>query len=187
MGKMVKWSWSWSWNSALIGAASVFAATTIISAKPKEPTFHLISIKLTSFKLNLPVLDADLIFTVHVTNPNTTPVHYSPTTMSIYYEDSLLGAADVQGGFQPARFCQLLRLQARLHGLELAHYAARFAADLAKREMVLDAAVDIVGTAKVLLWDHKFKVHVDNRVTVDPMSLDIFDQESRSKLDIFIA
>ncbi|KAI9074411.1 hypothetical protein K1719_043605 [Acacia pycnantha] len=183
MGKKVKWSWS----SAIIGAASAVAATAIVSAKPKDPTFHLISINFTSLKLNLPVLDAGLALTVHVTNPNIAPIHYSSTSMSIYYQGSLLGSAEVQAGSQPPRSCQLLHLPARLNGLELAHHASRFVADVAKREMVLDAAVDISGTAKVLWWEHKFKVHVDSHVTVDPLFLDVIDQENSSELDVFPA
>ncbi|KAK4286336.1 hypothetical protein QN277_002904 [Acacia crassicarpa] len=181
MGKKVKWSWS----SAIIGAASAVAATAIVSAKPKDPTFHLISINFTSLKLNLPVLDAGLVLTVHVTNPNIAPIHYSSTSMSIYYQGSLLGSAEVQAGSQPPRSCQLLHLPARLNGLELAHHAARFVADVAKREMVLDAAVDISGMAKVLWWEHKFKVHVDSHVTVDPLFLDVIDQENSSELEVF--
>lgn len=169
----------------MIGAASAVAATAIVSAKPKDPTFHLISISFTSLKLSLPLLDAELILTVHVTNPNIAPIHYSSTSMSIYYQGSLLGSADVQAGSQPPRSCQLLHLPARLNGLELAHHAARFVADVAKREMVLDAAVDISGTAKVLWWDHKFRVHVDSHITVDPLFLDVIDQENRSELEMF--
>lgn len=45
--------------------------------------------------------------------------------------------------------------------------------DVAKREMVLDAAVDIAGTARVLWWDHKFKVRVNSHITVDPVFLDV--------------
>ncbi|KAL5579768.1 hypothetical protein UlMin_015697 [Ulmus minor] len=181
MGKKVKWSWS----SALIGAASAVAATAIVAAKPKDPTFHLISINLTSLKLKLPVVDTELILTVHVTNPNIVPIQYSSTTMSIFYQGSLLGSADVQAGSQPPRSCQLLRLPAKLNGLQLAHHAARFVADVTRREMVLHAAVDIGGTARVLCWDHKFKVHVDSHVTVDPLFLDVIDQENKSALDIF--
>ncbi|KAI5322868.1 hypothetical protein L3X38_031940 [Prunus dulcis] len=158
MGKKVKWSWT----SAIIGAASALATTALLSSKPKDPTFHLISINLTSFKLNLPVLDTDLILNVHVTNPNITAVHYSSTSMSIFYNGSLLGSA------------------------ELAHHAATFVADVAKREMVLDAAVDIAGAARILWWDHKFKVHVDSRVTVDPVFLDVIDQENKLEMEIFL-
>ncbi|XP_021678062.2 uncharacterized protein LOC110663132 [Hevea brasiliensis] len=183
MGKKVKWSWT----SAFIGAASATAVTALLSAKPKDPTFHLFSIDFTSFKLNLPVLDAELLLTVHVTNPNITPVHYSSTTMSIFYDGSLLGSAQVEAGSQPSRSCKLLRLQARLDGLQLAHHASKFFSDVAKREMVLDAKVDVEGAAKVVLWEHKFKVHVDSHVTVDPLFLDVIDQENKSQLDLLFA
>ncbi|XP_031251705.1 uncharacterized protein LOC116109613 [Pistacia vera] len=182
MGKKVKWSWT----SAFVGAAAATVATAVFRAKPKDPTFHLISIKLTSFKLKLPVADADLILTIHVTNPNITPINYSSTTMSIFYEGSLLGSGPVKAGSQPARSCQLLQIPARLDGLELTHHAAKFFGDVAKREMVLDAKVDIAGMAKVLWWDHKFKVHVDSHVTVDPVFLDIIDQENKSQLELFL-
>ncbi|XP_021887467.1 LOW QUALITY PROTEIN: uncharacterized protein LOC110806825 [Carica papaya] len=115
MGKDQKWSWS----CALAGAASAAAVVSLISAKPKDPTFHLISISLTSLKLNLPVLDIGLVLTVHVTNPNITAVNYSSTTMSIFYDGSLLGSADVKAGSQPPRSCEVLRLPARLDSLEL--------------------------------------------------------------------
>lgn len=183
MGKKVNWSWS----SAVIGAAAATAAATLINAKPKDPTFHLISVSLTSFKLKFPVLDAELVLTVHVTNPNITPIKYSSSTMSIFYDGSLLGSAPVKAGSQPSRSCQLLHIPARLDGLELAHHAAKFFADVAKREMVLDAKVDIEGVAKVLWWDHKFKVHVDSHVTVDPVFLEVIDQENTSQLEVLPA
>ncbi|CAL9000107.1 unnamed protein product [Prunus brigantina] len=174
----------WSWSSALIGAASALATTALISSKPKDPTFDVVSIKLTSFKLNFPLLDAELILTVQVTNPNVVPIQYSSTIMSIFYKGALLGSADVEAGSQPAKSTQLLQLPARLDGLQLAHHAASFIADAARREMVLDAAVDIAGTARVLWWDHKFKVHVDSHITVDPVFLEVIDQENKSKMDI---
>ncbi|XP_044480071.1 uncharacterized protein LOC123206864 [Mangifera indica] len=182
MGKKVKWSWT----SAFVGAAAATVATAVFRAKPKDPTFHLLSIKLNSFKLKLPVADADLILTIHVTNPNITPINYSSTTMSIFYEGSLLGSGPLKAGSQPARSCQLLQISARLDGLELSHHAAKFLGDVAKREMMLDAKMDITGTAKVLWRDHKFKVHVDSHVTVDPVFLDIIDQENKSQLKLFL-
>ncbi|KFK33880.1 hypothetical protein AALP_AA5G072200 [Arabis alpina] len=183
MGQKVKWSWV----SALIGAASAAAATSLLSAKPKDPTFHLISIDLTSMKLNLPVLDAELMLTVHVTNPNIAAIHYSSTTMSILYDGTVLGTAEVKAGSQPARSCQLLRLPAILDGMELAHHARRFFGDVAKREMKLQAKLDIHGAAKVMWWDHSFKVHVDSFVTVDPVFLDVIGQENKSQMDLFLA
>ncbi|CAL5212298.1 unnamed protein product [Lathyrus oleraceus] len=175
----------WSWTSALIGAASAVAATSILSAKPKDPTFHLISINFTSLKPSLPVVDAEVLLTVHVTNPNIAPINYSSTTMSIFYEGSLLGSAPVQAGSQPPRSCQLLRLPARLKARKLAKHAGRVVADVAKREMILDAAVDIAGTARVLWWDHNFKVRVNSHVTVDPVFLDVIDQENTAQLELF--
>ncbi|CAL1367207.1 unnamed protein product [Linum trigynum] len=178
----------WSWASFLAGGASAVAAAALLRAKPQDPTFHLISINLGSFKLNFPVLDADLTLTVHVTNPNIVPVHYSAATLSIYYDGSLLGSARVESGSQPARSCRLIRLPGRLDGLELAQHAKRFLNDVASREMVLDARVDVGGTAKVLWWwDHRFAVHVESKVTVDPLLLDVVDQENKSKIDLLPA
>ncbi|KAK7404848.1 hypothetical protein VNO78_05854 [Psophocarpus tetragonolobus] len=183
MERKVKWRWSWS--SALIGAASAVAATALVSAKPKDPTFHLISVSFTSLKLNLPLLDAEVLLTVHVTNPNITPIHYSSTSMSIFYHGSLLGSAQVLAGSQPPRSCQLLRLPARLHSLPLAHHASSFLHDVARRQMVIHAAVHISGTARLFFFDHCFQVHVHCHVTVDPIFLDILHQDNSSHLQVF--
>ncbi|XP_041989726.1 uncharacterized protein LOC121741095 [Salvia splendens] len=175
-----------SWGSALVGAAAAYAAALVMSSKPRDPTFHLISIDVTSFKLNFPVLDAEAILTVHVTNPNVAPIRYSDTVMSIRYAGALLGSAPVEAGSQPPRSCQLLRLPARLSGLQLAQRAKSFAADVGRREMLLDSTVDIAGTAKVLWWNHGFRVHVDSHVIVDPVYLDVIGQENKSKLELFV-
>ncbi|CAN8277792.1 unnamed protein product [Cochlearia groenlandica] len=175
------------WTPLIIGAASAAAATCLLQARPQDPTFHVISIDLTTLKLNLPLLDAELILTVHVTNPNIAPIHYSSTTMSILYDGTVLGTAVVEAGSQAAKSRQLLRLPARLDGMELAQHARKFLADVAKREMKLEAKVDIEGAAKVLWWDHGFKVHVDSFITVDPVFLDVISQENISKMDLFLA
>ncbi|OWM73646.1 uncharacterized protein LOC116198707 [Punica granatum] len=180
MGKKFKWSWT----SALIGAASAAAATAVILAKPRDPTFDLISVDVTSFKLKFPSVEAELLLTVCATNPNIAPAHYSPTTVSIFYDGSLLGSADVAAGSHPSKSCQVLRLPARLDGGKLAHNAGRFFADVARREVVLDTAVDVAGDATIMWWDRKFKVHVDSRVTVDPVFLDVIDQEHKSQLEV---
>ncbi|KAF8403313.1 hypothetical protein HHK36_011415 [Tetracentron sinense] len=178
---------NWSWSSALIGVATATATAAIIQGRPKDPTFDLISINFTSFKLNFPVLDAELILTVHVTNPNIVPIEYSSSLMSIFYDGCPLGSATIHAGSQPANSCKLLRLPARLDGLKLAHHATKFLADVARREMMLDAVVDIEGTAKVLWWAHKFKIHVDSHIVVDPVFLDVIDQENRSELELISA
>uniref|UniRef100_A0A7N0VDQ2 Water stress and hypersensitive response domain-containing protein n=1 Tax=Kalanchoe fedtschenkoi TaxID=63787 RepID=A0A7N0VDQ2_KALFE len=185
MSTSKKKSWNFNWGSALIGAATATATAAVLVAKPKDPKFHLISIDLKSLKLNFPALDAEMLLRVHVTNPNVVPINYSSTTMSIYYEGSMLGAAKVEAGSQARNSCETLRLPTRLSGMELAHHAGKFLEDVRRREMLLDAAVDIEGTARVLLWDHKFKVHVDSRIVVDPVLLDIIDQENKAALQLF--
>ncbi|XP_010245517.1 PREDICTED: uncharacterized protein LOC104589034 [Nelumbo nucifera] len=174
------------WRTAIVGAMSAAATAAIIICKPRDPTFHLISVNLTSFKLNFPLLDAELTLNVHVINPNIVPVYYSATTMSIFYQDSLLGTAKIEAGSQAAKSCQVLHLPARLDSLELAHHAASFLADVARREMVLDASVDLAGEAKVLWWSHRFNIHAESHVVVDPVFLDVIDQENNSALELFI-
>lgn len=102
--------------------------------------------------------------------------------MSIFYEGSLLGTAQVQEGSQPAMSCRMLKLPARLDGLKLDRHGPRLLSDVTRRGMVLDAVVDIRGTAKVLWWDHRFNVHVDTHLLVDPVTLDVIEQESKAKL-----
>ncbi|MQL80716.1 hypothetical protein Taro_013166 [Colocasia esculenta] len=177
----------WSWTSALVGAATTAATGALILGKPRDPTFHLISVELSSFHLHLPLLDVELILTVHVTNPNIVPIHYAAATMSIFYQGALLGTAQVQAGSQGPMSCQVLRLAARLDGLELAHHAPALLADAARREMALDATVDIAGTARVLWWAHRFAVHVDSHVVVDPVYLDVVEQENRSETHVYLA
>nr|XP_043610423.1 uncharacterized protein LOC122582130 [Erigeron canadensis] len=177
---------NWSWTSAVVGAATAAATAALISAKPKDPTFHLVSVNITSFKLGLPLIDVELMLTVHVTNPNAVPIHYSSTEMSIFYAGSLLGSAQVSAGSQPPHSCQLLHLPARLSSMEMAHHAVQLMADVGRREMVLDAIVDIEGVARVVWWEHKFKVHVESHVTVDPVFLDVVDQENKSDLELFV-
>ncbi|XP_021716736.1 uncharacterized protein LOC110684608 [Chenopodium quinoa] len=178
----------WNWPSAIIGATTAAATAALITARPRDPAFEVISIDLTAFKFNFPALDAELILTVHVNNPNIAAIHYDSTTMSIFYDGALLGSAQMEAGSQPARSCRLLRFPARLSGLELmANHARRFLADVAKREMVIDAAVDVDGVARVLWWDHKFRVHVESRVSVDPVFLDVIDQENKSQMDLFVS
>lgn len=177
----------WSWGSAAIGAASTAAAAALIAGRPRDPTFHLISINLSSFQLNLPFLDLELVLTVHVTNPNLVPIHYEPATMSIFYDGSCLGTAQVQAGSQPPMSCRFLDLHAQLNGVQLAHHATKILSDAVRRKMSLDASVDIAGTARVLWWHHRFSVHVDSHVVVDPIFLEIINQENHSETHVQIA
>ncbi|KAK9727016.1 hypothetical protein RND81_05G252400 [Saponaria officinalis] len=178
----------WSWTSAVIGAATGAATAAIVAASPRDPVFELISIDLTTFKLNLSGVDVDLIITVHLNNPNMVPVHYASATMTIFYDGASLGSARLDAGSQSARSCRLIRLPARLNGAELlAHHKGRFMADVAKREMVIVATVDVEGAAKVgWWWDHRFRVHVESRVSVDPVFLDVIEQDNKSEMDLFV-
>lgn len=106
--------------------------------------------------------------------------------MSIFYAGSLLGSAKVSAGSQQPRSCQMLHLPARLSSMELAHHAVQFMADVKRREMVLDATVDIEGVAKVGWWGHRFRVHVESHVIVDPVFFDVVDQENKSDLELFV-
>lgn len=81
----------------------------------------------------------------------------------------------------------MLRLPTRLDGMKLANHAAKFFGDVARREMVLDAKVDLEGAASVLWWDHRFAVHVESHVVVDPVFLDVIDQENRSQIEVFLS
>ncbi|KAK1382991.1 WHy domain-containing protein [Heracleum sosnowskyi] len=139
---------SFSWSSAVAGAATAIATSAILSSVPKDPIFHLVSIKLTSLKLNLPFSDAEVIMTIHVTNPNNVPISYNSTILSIFYEGSLIGTANVKAGSQSAKSCQLLQLPATLKSKEFASHASKFLGDVARREMVMNATVDIEGVAK---------------------------------------
>ncbi|XP_074291810.1 uncharacterized protein LOC141618596 [Silene latifolia] len=178
----------WSWPSAAVGAIIGATTAALVSAKPLDPTFELISIDITSFKLNLTGIDAELIITVHLNNPNIVSVNYNSATMSISYDGSTLGSAQLEAGSQPARTCRVIRLPARLSGLELlAHHKARFMADVAKREMLIDARVDVDGAARVgLWWEHRFRVHVESRVLVDPVFLDVIEQDNKSEMELFV-
>ncbi|KAJ3691623.1 hypothetical protein LUZ61_020787 [Rhynchospora tenuis] len=177
----------WDWGSAFAGAACATATLTAVWARPRNPTFHLISISLSSFHLNLPLLDLELMLTVHVTNPNPVAIQYQPASISISYSGTHLGTAQLEAGSQSANSCQILQLAARLDGLEMAHHARAILADVARRNMVLDSTVDIKGFAQVWWWAHKFSVHVDSHVVVDPVFLEVVEQQNHSETQVYFA
>ncbi|XP_078152881.1 late embryogenesis abundant (LEA) hydroxyproline-rich glycoprotein family [Carex rostrata] len=177
----------WSWGSAITGAACATATLTAMWARPKNPTFHLVSISLSSFHLNLPLLDLELMLTVHVTNPNPVPIKYEPAVLSISYSGTHLGTAQLEAGSQGANSCEILQLSARLDGLEMAHHAKALLADVARRSMVLDSTVDIKGFAQVWWWTQRFSVHIDSHAVVDPVFLDVVEQKNQSETQVLFA
>jgi len=178
----------WSWGSALAGAATTAAATALVLCRPRDPRFELISISLSAFHFRAPAaLDIGLTLTVHATNPNVVPVRYGPSTVSILYGGAHLGTARLDAGEQPATSCRLLHLPARLDGVELAHRARAILSDVARRHMELDAAVEIAGEVAVLLWSRPFSVRIDSHITVDPVFLEVVEQENHSEMQLYLA
>lgn len=177
----------WSWGSALVGAASTAAAAAVLLCRPRDPTFELISISLSTFHFRPPAaLDIGLTLTVHATNPNVVPVRYGPSTVSILYDGAHLGTARLDAGEQPPTSCRLLHLPARLDAVELAHHARSILADTARRHMELDAAVKIAGEAAVALWSRRFSVSIDSHIVVDPVFLDVIEQENHSEMQLYL-
>lgn len=69
------------WHSTLTGDASAAAASSLCSLSRGTATVHLVSITISSFWLNLPIMDLDLTLTIHLPKPNLVPPSYSsPTT-----------------------------------------------------------------------------------------------------------
>ncbi|XP_062192758.1 uncharacterized protein LOC133896215 [Phragmites australis] len=177
----------WSWGSALAGAATTAAAAAVVLCRPRDPSFELISISLSTFHFRPPAaLDIGLTLTVHATNPNVVPVRYGASTASILYGGGHLGTARLDAGEQPATSCRLLNLPARLDGVELAHRARAILADVARRHMELDAAVEIAGEAAVLFWSHRFSVRFNSHIVVDPVFLDVIEQDNRSEMQLHL-
>ncbi|KAF3778220.1 hypothetical protein EJ110_NYTH41889 [Nymphaea thermarum] len=179
-------------RAARVAAVIGGAAALVLAVRPKDPQFELLSINLTGFRLRfeppslLPLLDIGLVLTVHATNPNVVGVRYSRSTMAIFYRGSLLGEAHVCAGEQRRNACRILHLPGKLNGLEMAHQLAALASDLARREMELAAETRIKGWANLLGWAHRFRIDVHSRLKVDPLLLDIMEQENRSRLQLML-
>ncbi|KAF7095710.1 hypothetical protein CFC21_097819 [Triticum aestivum] len=177
----------WSWGSALAGAVTTAAAAGVLVCRPRDPSFELISMNLSSFHFRPPAaLDIGLTLTVHATNPNVVPVRYGASNVSILYGGTLLGTARLDAGQQPATSCRLLHLPARLDAMELAHHAGAILADTARRHMELDAVVEIAGEATVLLWSRRFSVRIDSHIIVDPVFLEVVEQDNRSEMQLYL-
>jgi len=177
-----------------IGAGLVIggAGVVLYSIRPREPVFEVLSIHLKGFKLRfntdslipVAVIDVELSISIKVTNPNVAPIEYSNSTMCIYYRDSLLGQAQVPSGSQGANSSEILELPAKMDGLEVKQHLKDLAKDVTRREMSLKSVVTIKGVAKVWKWGNKFEVDVESQMTVDPIFMDVIDQENKAHLQL---
>ncbi|XP_024527250.1 uncharacterized protein LOC9652780 [Selaginella moellendorffii] len=177
-----------------IAAAGAMAAggVALWKFRPKDPIFEVTSIEFKGFQMRfctdspmlMAVIDVELVLSISVTNPNVAPIAYTSTTMDIFYHDTLLGQAKVDEGTQEADSTKILRVPAKLDGLQVTNHVKDLIKDVYKREMLLHSTVTICGAARVWKWRHKFEVHVDSDIKVDPIYLDVIEQENRVHMEM---
>uniref|UniRef100_J3MVA1 Uncharacterized protein n=1 Tax=Oryza brachyantha TaxID=4533 RepID=J3MVA1_ORYBR len=52
--------------------------------------------------------------------------------------------------------------------------------------MELGAAVKIAGEAAVLFWSRRFSVRIDSHIVVDPVFLDVIEQQNHSEMQLYL-
>eukprot|EP00897_Mesotaenium_endlicherianum_P001574 jgi/Mesen1/1444/ME000132S00379 len=169
-----------------VGAAALFCLW------PRDPVFEVLELQLKGFKLRwctdspllVAVVDVELLLRIKVTNKNVVGISYGETTMDIFYRDTLLGQAKVPAGSQGPRTQVINDLPARLDGLQITNLVTGFLEDFAKREMSLTSLVTISGEANVFPIKHPFKIHVHSEIVVDPIFLDVKEQDNQVKMEI---
>ncbi|MCO5601348.1 hypothetical protein L7F22_055468 [Adiantum nelumboides] len=145
---------------------SCVLAGTLFRIRPRDPIFEVLGIKFKGFKfrictdspLLLAVIDAELVLSIKVTNPNVLPIEYTSTIMDIFYEGDLLGQAKVDEGNQGANSQEVLEVPAKLDGLEMTNHLKQLLSDVRNREMTLHSVVTIKGNARLWKWTHPFEV-----------------------------
>jgi hypothetical protein len=90
----------------------------------------------------------------------------------------------VDSGSQEAKSEQVMEVPAKLDGLKMTNHLKDLFADVTKREMTLNSVVTISGCAVVWRLKHNFEVRVNSDIKVDPVFLQILDQENRVELDL---
>uniref|UniRef100_A0A7I4C3I2 Water stress and hypersensitive response domain-containing protein n=1 Tax=Physcomitrium patens TaxID=3218 RepID=A0A7I4C3I2_PHYPA len=155
---------------ALVGAVGAVgiggAAYVLWQIRPKDPSFEVIHIELSGFKVRwmteslIPyaVVDVAMKISIKVTNPNITPIKYTSTTMVMFYRGTKMGTADVEAGSQDARSDQVIEIPAKLDGLKITEHLKELFQDVRKREMVMSAVVTITGDAIVWKIRHNWEV-----------------------------
>lgn len=175
-----------------VGAVLGGAAVWMYNIRPRDPIFEVVAINLQGFNLRfctdspmvMAVVDVELILSIRVTNNNVTPIEYTSTIMDIFYHGQLLGQAQVKEGGQEAKSSKVLDVPCKLDGLELTNHVKDLFADVGRREMNLHSVVTIAGWARVCNWTHNFEVHVTSEIKVDPIFLNIIDQENKVEMEL---
>jgi len=184
---------------ALLGAVGAVgigsAGWALWQIRPRDPIFEVVSIDISGFKLNwatesmIPyaVVDVALTLKIKVINPNVTPIQYTSTTMDIFYRGTLMGQATVKAGSQEARSEQVIEVPAKLDGLKMTNHVKDLFQDVTKREMVMNSVVTIAGDAVVWKLKHHFEVKVNSDIKVDPVFLNVLDQDNRVEMALGMA
>ncbi|KAI5064308.1 hypothetical protein GOP47_0020978, partial [Adiantum capillus-veneris] len=116
--------------------------------------------------------------------PHVLPIEYTSTIMDIFYHGDLLGQAKVEEGSQGANSQEVLEVPAKLDGLEMTNHLKKLLSDVRKREMILHSVVTIKGNARLWSWTHQFEVFVSSNIKVDPIFLDVLEQENNVHMEL---
>lgn len=164
----------------------------LYAIRPRDPVFEVLSIHVKGFKLSfntdsfipLAFIDVELSISIKVSNPNLTPIEHKSTVMCIYYKGYLLGQAQVPEGSQGANSSEILEVPAKIAGVDVTQHLKDLVTDVRRREMDLRSVVNIKGSAWLWKWGHKFEVVVESHIKVDPIFLDVIEQDNRVRLEL---
>ncbi|KAI5075059.1 hypothetical protein GOP47_0011020 [Adiantum capillus-veneris] len=174
-----------------IGAAALACGATgaaLYRCRPRDPIFEVQNIELKGFNVRfaklMAVVDAQLVITIKVINPNVAPIEYTSTTMDIFYQGVLLGQAIVEAGDQGPNSKEVIQVQAKLDGQKMTKNLKELLTDVRKREMCMKSVVTIKGHARLWKWTHDFVVHVESTIKVDPVYLVVIDQDNKVHMEL---
>ncbi|KAJ7558617.1 hypothetical protein O6H91_04G048300 [Diphasiastrum complanatum] len=185
-------------SMAIVGVAAAAlalggtGAAFLYTLRPRDPIFEVVSINLKGFNIRFvnefplmyAVLDFELELSIKVINPNVVPIEYTSTVMDIFYRGDPLGQATVPAGSQEANSTKILDVPAKLDGLNIKNHIVDLIKDITKREMSLHSVVTIKGHAKLWKLKHNFEVCVESDIKVDPIQLDIIEQENKVHMEL---
>jgi len=90
----------------------------------------------------------------------------------------------VPAGSQGANCSEILEVPAKIDGVEVTQHLKDLVKDVRRREMDLRSVVNIKGSARLWKWGHKFEVAVESHMKVDPIFLEVIEQENRVRLEL---